>query len=584
MEQHRIQSLLDDPGSSAAEFEEKIRGFSSTQLGIIHKAFIRSSQQRPCPLFVYEVLFEKMGEETRKKILKAAGCVELIHLRSELPFCKDYTESHADLSPPYDPRSRTETILNFDEVKNIPDRVWNRGAVAIEDKDTITVQSENSVVIHLNNLYTGLIRALGVDNKIRVIVTRTIAGNECDIVLAAKDTLQPLSVTEVKKPHSPEDDEEIFLLSEAYCGNPPKKSATIGQHFDQLHDIKWMTGSKKIYGMISTGNSFMFTCTDTFSDSTTELTIAPGTFTSETDQDDGNGENDVSPTKPMLFNDDESEPEYPLRDEDERLYTSQVVQIFEYGPRNASKQIVNMLILQIAKAMECLENLDMPEIKLPVKGKVYSREIDLQTGKKQCCKPITLKEGWQACRNHYISASIKNVSLIQIVGSGASGDCCFAVSTNNQHQSCVIKFFRALQDTTTLEQAKCEKANWDKAYGTGDFETRVVNIGQDRGCLAMPYVDIASVNRHECLEDDAKQLRDCLERFSSRNSKTGRFLLHLDIKWRHLGYLQKKLTLVDLGYVKETKNKDEWLKWMEDCVKVLKNSKSLKEKKRKRPN
>ena len=578
MEQHRIQSLLDDPGSSAAEFEEKIRGFSSTQLqGIIHKAFIRSSQQRPCPLFVCEVLLKKIVEKKEEETLKAAASVKLIDLRSKLPFLNDLTETPAHVDAKHTERSRTETILNFDEVQNIPQSVWD-GAINIEDKDTITVQSENSVVIHLNNLYTGLIRALGVDNKIRVIVTRTIAGNECDIVLAAKETFQPLSVTEVKKPHSPEDDEKIFLLS----GDPRKKSATIGQQFDQLHNIKWMTGSKKIYGMISTGNSFMFTCTDSFSDSTTELTIAPETFTREIDQDYGNGEKYVSPTRPMLFNDDESEPESPVPDADERLYTSQVVQISEDGPRDASKQIVNMLILQIAKAMECLKNLDTPAIRLPVKGTVYSREIDLKTGKKQCYKQITLKEGWQECLNRYISPRLQYVSLIRSVGSGASGDCYFAVSTNNQQQSCVIKFFQALPQATTLQQAECEKANWDKAYGTGDFKTRVVQLGILRGCLVMPYVDIASVNRNKCLQNGAKELRDCLKRFSSRNS--GCFLLHLDIKWRHLGYLQKKLTLVDLGYVKETKNKDEWLKWMEDCVKVLKNSKSLRQKKRKRPN
>ena len=63
----------------------------------------------------------------------------------------------------------------------------------------------------------------------------------------------------------------------------------------------------------------------TDSDST-ELTISPEIFTSETEQDNGDGENCVSPTKPILFNDKESgtAPVYSQHDDDERLHTSQV--------------------------------------------------------------------------------------------------------------------------------------------------------------------------------------------------------------------------------------------------------------------
>lgn len=592
MEQHQIQSLLGDPGSSPAEFEEKIRGLSSTQLDTIMVTALGTSNLPP---FVNTVLFEKFIEEIKKETLKAAGSVELSDLRSNLPFCNDCTDSDANISPNHHGRSRIQTFLNFDKVQNIPDSIWN-GIINIKDDDNpIMVHSKNSVVFYLAKLYEGLIHAAGAGNKIQVFLTRMVGGNECDIVLAAKETFEPLSVTEVRKPHSLQNDEDIFLLSTGNNGNRrrstrlSKTSKTIGQHFDQLHNIKWMTGSKKVYGMISTGISFMFTCTDSLSHTTEQLTIPTEIFSSETDRVGGDGGGCVSPAKPILSNDEESEtaPVYSPHDDDEKLHTSQVITIPKVGDREApSKQIVNMLILQIARAMECLKNLDTSDTKLPGKGKVYSRQIDLEpsnerTVDKQCFKEINLVEGWQACRNHYIDSDVKTVSLIRSVGSGGSGDCGFAVSLD-QDRSCVIKFFQASSDITTLELAKLEKKNWDKAYGTDEFETRVVTLGTDSGCLAMPYVDIAGVNRDECLDNDSQQLRDCLERFSCRNERS--YLLHRDVKWRHLGYLQGKLTLIDLGYVEETKGKRKWKQWMDDCVKALVNSKSSGGRKRAREN
>ena len=589
MEQHQIEieSLLNDPGSSAEEFMAKIRRFSATQLKTILDAATQDPWRTAVPSFVLQILVNEMAErtreETRKKILEAAGSVELSVLRSKLPFCHDYTDSDGNIDPDHFPRSRAETILDFDQVQNIPESVW-KGIINIRD-ETISVHSENSVVFYLTTLYRGIIKAAGLENKMDVIVTRMIAGNECDIVLVAKETFQPLSVTEIKKPHSAENDEKIFLLT---AGNRRRsarlgqedKSKTIGQHFDQLHNVKWMTGLKKVYGMISTGNSFMITCTDSLAGNA-ELVIPPGIFASETEQDGGNGECRVSPTKPKLFDNEESEtaPEYSPPDAEERLHTSQVITITEDGSRDApSRQIVNMLILQTARAMECLQNLDVSNTMLPVQGTVFSRQIDLKkndarTTDKQCYTQITLKKGWQRCRKNYIDSTVRAVNLIRSVGSGASGDCCFAVSTDQQ-KSCVIKFFQAARNTTTLEQAKKEKKNWDRAYGTTCFETLVVTLGGERGCLAMPYVDIVGVDRDACLRDGEKELRECLHRFSCGNSETGRFLLHRDVKWRHLGYLQDKLTLVDLGSVEETQDKTEWVEWMDRCVNGLVNSNS----------
>lgn len=149
-----------------------------------------------------------------------------------------------------------------------------------------------------------------------------------------------------------------------------------------------------------------------------------------------------------------------------------------------------MLILQVAEALQSLEELPKSETELPVAGTLYSRQIDLKksdapTGYQQSFSQVKLGRDWQECCFKHIDDSVKVVSLIQSAGSGASGDCCLAIS-EKQDVSCVIKFFQKCKDLTLLEQAENKKANWDKVQGTGNFETRVVKLGPDKGCLVMP--------------------------------------------------------------------------------------------------
>lgn len=523
-----------------------------------------------------------------EEILAAAESVYLSDLRNRLPFCDDKTDSDAHTDPEHDARSRKETTLNFDDVQNIPASVWE-GVVNIgSDPNTIPVQSETNVVIYLYNLYRGIIKALDVDSKLQVIVTRIVAGNECDVVLAAKETYQPLSVTEVKKPHSPHNDKSIFCLQQNHRRSgrlrSKEKSRTIGQHFDQLHNVQWMNGLTKVYGMISTGNSFMLTCTEPLV-ADKEVVIPTKIFAKE--QDNGNREDSDSPNKPNLFGNVSGRGSaFSPPCEEEELYTSQVVKIEETGDRAVpSRCVLNMLILQVTKALQSLEELPKSETKLPAAGTLYSRQIDLErddarTGYKQSFSKVTLQCGWQECRSQYIDSSVKVVSLIRSAGSGASGDCCLAIS-KNQDMSCVIKFFQKRKECTLLQQAENEKANWDQAYGKGVFETRVVKLGPEKGCLVMPYVDIAGVSRDECLKNDAALLKECLLRFSRKKGRS-EFLLHRDVKWRHVGLLAGNLTLVDLGFVEKTEDHKEWEDWMNSCVQKLTKSKGSGQRKRRR--
>ena len=121
-----------------------------------------------------------------------------------------------------------------------------------------TVQSENDVVFYLKGLYNAIIEGLNLQNRLRVVVTQAIAGNECDVIIAAKETMLPLSVSEAKKPHSVENDKLIFALDDE------KTSKSVGQHFNQMHNLKVMNGFERVYDMISTGTSSMLTSTDPF--------------------------------------------------------------------------------------------------------------------------------------------------------------------------------------------------------------------------------------------------------------------------------------------------------------------------------
>jgi hypothetical protein len=68
-------------------------------------------------------------------------------------------------------------------------------------------------------------------------MTRMIAGIECDIIIAAKHTMHPLSVTEAKKPHSEPNNKNIFAPTMG------QTSRTVGQNYDQLHNVKFMMAS-----------------------------------------------------------------------------------------------------------------------------------------------------------------------------------------------------------------------------------------------------------------------------------------------------------------------------------------------------
>lgn len=202
-----------------------------------------------------------------------------------------------------------------------------------------------------------------------------------------------------------------------------------------------------VYGMISTRNSFMYTCTEPFPVNG-EFDIPPKLFITE--QDNENGEDRVSPIKPIIF---DNGPAYSQPDEEAELCTSQVIEIKEVGNRAVSSQrILNMLILQVAMAVETLEKMSTSETKLPESGKVFSRQINLErditrTGNKQCFTQVYLKTDWQS------------------VGSGASGLSFCCVQKSRYVLRCQVLSGKSRQHNSCTGQEQKEELRLSLWYG-----------------------------------------------------------------------------------------------------------------------
>lgn len=487
--------------------------------------------------------------------MKAGGSVYLGDLKTSLPFLNDKTDSEAHIHPEHVPRYRVEKCLLFGDAKGVPEEVW---CSLVHDTMYTNVDSETDVVSYLVSIYKGIIRGLKLEEKLEIITTRIVAANECDIVIASRNSRIPLSIIEAKKPHSLANDQSIFGLNH-------QATKTLGQNYDQLHNAKFMNGFERVYGMISTGNCFMLTCTDPFLENELQFIDTP---------EGSKDEKGISPEQKRIFRPGlESKNCFSGNIPDE-LYTSQLLRRDRdtYSPV-VNTSILMMMILLVNKAWTNFVKLSTENIvDLPLSGYIHSRQIELtpnkdRSGYRQNFSTIELQRGWQKSLDSYAKKD-DVVSLIRRLGAGVNGECCLAIS-KYQKRSCAVKFFHEPSKT----DAKTEKLNWDRVYGTDIWETTVVELGEKKGCLVMPYVNMSHLDRKTVLENNAKLLRTALTQFSRRNDSDEKiYYLHTDVKWRHLGYFQRNLMLVDLGHVNKTDNILERNDWIEKSVEMLKES------------
>jgi hypothetical protein len=156
----------------------------------------------------------------------------------------------------------------------------------------------------------------------------------------------------------------------------------------------------------------------------------------------------------------------------------------------------------------------------------------------------------------------KEIFLFRHLGGGANGGCCLAL-TKNGGQCCAVKFFLDQDGPSRLKLAQNELVNWNAVYGhdTQLPKCHVGNLPNSDGYLCMPYLrPISKSERQTCINNG--KVKDALNRFAVSGYK------HNDVCWRHLGWWQEKLYLLDLGDISECEEQDRQA-WVNQACSLL---------------
>jgi hypothetical protein len=437
----------------------------------------------------------------------------------------DNSDTPAQSAPEnHNPVDREEHGVDWD-TQEIPEKVWSTRVFTREQEKEKIIYSKTDVVNHLVNILEAVIDGLGLRSVLSVMVQRMVAGIECDILLVYGSNLIPLGAIEVNKPHGVEDDNMIFAAT---------ANRVAGQNLDQLRNLTIMMGLKKCFGMITTGNLFMLTSTHRI-DGRCPSIPTQGQVS----------QSDISPERVV----DSSRG----TDRMDVLHTSLLL-----NPgidATHSEHVIKMFVRFVINSYDQISTINF---KTPIAGTVYARKLEVP---ENGGKPTTFVHAFQTIqtaeinRSDYITPNTSNIFLVRYLGRGSCGDCCFAVS-NNGNTCCAVKFYVDKLDSEEL--AKNELKNWNSVYcGTKLPQCRIGYVADTRAYLAMPYLSpVSREKRKYVLENEIKV---ALQDFS-RKQENGKRYLHADVKWRHFGYYQNKLYLLDLGYVSEVKNGDAKVK------------------------
>jgi hypothetical protein len=493
------------------------------------------------------------NKEIAARDKQAARC-SLRAFRQKWPRLIDNTDTTAHSSPKnHAAADRREHTVDWDSL-TVPEAVWSTPAFAcVPTMDKYRMQGENSVVNYLVVILDAVIRGLGMEGSLKVLYERVVAGIECDIILAYGSNLIPLGVIEVKKPHGKKDDDKIFAA---------EKNRVAGQNFNQLRNLSMMAGLQKVYGIITNGNMFMLTSTHPI----------PKECPS-TEKQNIVGTSNISPERVdvswALGDSDGSSGSSGDADSDRIIHTSQLLDTGIDGATN-SENVIKMLVSFV---MYSYNQISLVDLKKPIGGELFVRKLvapangrppndfkhaftKIQTGK-------TLNQ------SDYITPSTKNIYLVRYLGSGGSGDCCFAVSETGK-TCCAVKFFTVASESEEL--AKNELKNWNYVYGGSKLpKCRIGYVAPHQAYLVMPYLSPVIANNRKSLLGD---ISTALKEFSLKKTNGKRYL-HDDVKWRHFGYYKGNLYLMDLEAILEVKDGDddaeeeEVSKWIRESLKSL---------------
>jgi Family of unknown function (DUF5898) len=481
----------------------------------------------------------------------------------------DHTVSGAHVDKAHVPVDRIETEIFFEQLK-IGEEMWEK-PVFVRPPENATwkaIDSEQDVVSHVKDILIAVIDGLELNGKIKVITNRFVAGTEIDILLVYGETKIPFAAVEVKKPHNKKSNEEVFA---------EKKSHIAGQNLDQLQSVQLM-GFKRVFGMITTGNDFMLTCTEQFSSDSVSTTANERNAVSTADENDAA----FSPFKKTPFGTEQA----PIIQLSAKQLSAKVKRLLLYTSQLITPTQTNgHIMIQVMQAFICLAYQEMKRLiestddeHKPLVGVLPARLLNLNSNaNSHAFTKLTLSKA--AVGDSYISMGTTNIYLVRHLGFGANGDCCLAISKDGQ-TCCAVKFFQARNQSVEFATLECNL--WNAVYGW-EIKCRVGQTSETCGFLVMPYLrPPTDLERTELLRNNGKLIRDALRKFSS--GADGNFYMQKDIKWRHLGYYKKELCVLDFGDVVQIKQ-DKVNEWITNAIAMLraKNGKDERPAKKAKP-
>jgi len=426
---------------------------------------------------------------------------------------------------------------------------------------------ENETTFAVKCLAESVLEGLKLHKIIDVVLNRTLAGAECDILFVYKTNRLPFAAMEIKKPpYTPKGRAHLFHGDKERGGN-----RVSGEIWCEIHAVR-LFGFDKVFGMISTSNQFRLVCTgeindesdneEAMLDSLAKLRKLNEIFKDEAeDEDESSKQIQTSPLKKQI----EFADKPGVNRDEAKIYGSQIIPNLDDAEKpivevtKAGREIMQLMILFVLKACTTLTNF--------LNGDGVSKSITVY--KKMPCRILSHEDNEFAFGTvtltrlnlDVFNPELQNIHVIRHLGIGDSGNCCLGVSDKGG-SSCAVKFYHFAESEKTKVLAEEEYQNWENIYGGKEREKysppMAYRLKLAEGyCLVMPYLTpIPESDRRKLLEksnNEESMIEETLRNFAKSGYK------HEDIKWRHFGYWgkkRKKIYLFDLGKVAKVKKSD----------------------------
>lgn len=540
-----------------------------------------------------QLYLELQGERqqlqgTRQQLLKTRQQRDkrsLLSLQSRYPALHDQTLSgfyfptnHPDADVIELPVSK-ELLNSFSE-EFITHEMLSKSDYVRTSK--VNCDSESEPVKYVTLLLEAVLQGFGLSDIIEVAMNRTLAGVECDILLIYKPNRFPFAPLEIKKPPNTPDERNDLWHGKKDQNNSNKRSNRVaGESWAQLHSVQ-LFGFDEVYVMISTHNQFRLVC--------------KGDRDKPLEMKDVNEE--IESMKKAL-EEFRGRCKEPIESDGKVCGISPAVQGIKYASSTDNVDVDDNLKLYGSSIVPDLVDEENPMKKIEESGNEITQLVCLfvlkslvklkgflttnPTGyqillnKRMPCR--ILKDGedhfafgtWRPTNElntRSYNPNLETIYVIHHIGMGGSAHCC--LGTSKQGTSvCAIKFYNK---EMVEDFINAEFDNWSAIYGEHDYGPpmcRLVRSASRHPCLVMPYLRPIPQEKRQNLLDDGT-IRNVLETFAKRG------YIHNDMKWRHFGYWNDQIYLLDLGVVKKldlsSLEKDNEIdEWATTSIKTLQN-------------